>query len=224
MRHFWERPPLPFADRHAAGLALAHAVHPQPGCIVLGIARGGVLVAGAIAQHWGLDLDVIVVRKVGHPLQPELAIGAVSVHGEAVTTEHAAAIPPALANSLFERARHEAQSLEQRLRGNTQPLPVGDRPVIVADDGIATAASMICALQSVRHRGASFVTAAAPVAPYDAAPALRPYCDELVVLVATHETPFAVGRFYLNFGEVSDDEVRATLANARAGKNKANPP
>lgn len=162
-----------------------------------------------------MPLDVIVIRKVGHPLQPELAIGAVSAHGEAVATEHSAGFPPAVAQSLFARAKEQAVALEERLRGDSQPLSVAGLPVTIVDDGIATSATMLCAIETARKLGASFVTAAVPVAPADCATLVAQHCDELVVLVASRDLPFAVGRFYFMFSEVSDARVRDELSRAR---------
>jgi putative phosphoribosyl transferase len=206
---------LPFLDRRAAGIALARVLRPRPGAVVLGVARGGVIVAGAVAEALRLPLDVVVVRKVGHPLQPELAIGAVASHGQAVATEHATGLPNATVQALFTRASEQASALEDRLRGETQPLTIEGRPAIVVDDGIATSATMMCAVNAVREMGASFVTCAVPVAPADCAAHLRPHCDELVVLVAPRELPFAVGRYYFMFGEVTDARVVDELARAR---------
>jgi putative phosphoribosyl transferase len=208
-------PVLPFLDRRAAGVALARALYPRDRCIVVGVARGGVVVAGAVARGLGSPLDVIVVRKVGHPMQPELAIGAVSAHGDAVTTEHADGLPPPVVTALFARARQQATSLEERLRGEREALPLDGRPVIIVDDGIATAATMLCAINAARHRNANFITVAVPVAPAECALMLRSQCDELVVLVASRELPFAVGRFYFTFGEVSDERVCEELDRAR---------
>jgi len=208
-------PALPFLDRHTAGVALARALHPRPSALVLGIARGGVVVAAAVASSLGLPLDVVVIRKVGHPMQPELAIGAVASHGEAVVTEHATGFQNAVVHSLFSRASDQARALEERLRGQTPPRSVAGKPVIIVDDGIATSATMLCAIKAVRAQQASFVTCAVPVAPADCATTLRPHCDELVVLVAARDLPFAVGRFYFMFGEVSDARVRDELARAR---------
>lgn len=197
-------------------MRLAHVLRPAPGCVVLGVARGGVMVAAAVAHEHNLPLDVIVVRKVGHPLQPELALGAVSAHGEAVATEHAAGFPQAILRSLFGRARQQASALEQRLRGEDPALDVSGRPVIVIDDGVATSATMTCAIAASRHLGAASVTCAVPVAPAECALQLRPLCDELVVLIASRDLPFAVGRFYYMFGEVTDARVRDELARARS--------
>lgn len=211
-----EEPALPFLDRRAAGAALARVLQPRDNCVVLGIARGGVVVAGAVADAFHAPLDVIVVRKVGHPMQPELAIGAVSAQGEAVATEHAAGLPSGIVQSLFAKAHEQAVALEGRLRGDNQPIPLDNRPAIIVDDGIATSATMLCALAATRKLNASFVTVAVPVAPADCAELLRQQCDELVVLVASRELPFAVGRFYFTFAEVSDERVREELSRARA--------
>ena len=173
------------------------------------------MVAAAVADALQLPLDVVVVRKVGHPMQPELAIGAVSSQGQAVATEHASGLPNAAVQSLFARASEQARSLEERLRGQSPPLALEGRPAIVVDDGIATSATMLCAINTVRERGASFITCAVPVAPADCAAHLRPHCDELVVLVAPRDLPFAVGRYYFMFGEVTDARVIEELGRAR---------
>jgi putative phosphoribosyl transferase len=208
-------PALPFYDRRAAGLTLARALYPRDRCVVLGIARGGVVVAAAVASALHAPLDIIVVRKVGHPMQPELAIGAVCADGDGVTTEHAAGLPRKLVPTLFANAQAQAAALEQRLRGDRPPEDLEGRPVVIVDDGIATSATMLCAIAMVRKRKASFITVAVPVAPADCALLLRSHCDELVVLVASRELPFAVGRFYYAFGEVSDARVREELERAR---------
>lgn len=211
-----EDPDLPFLDRRAAGVRLARVLHAPPGAVVLGVARGGVVVAAAVADALALPLDVIVIRKVGHPMQPELAIGAVSSHGEAVATEHASGFSAAVAQSLFTRASEAARALEERLRGDNPALPIAGKPVIIVDDGIATSATMLCAVKAARALGATHVACAVPVAPADCAAHLRPHCEELIVLVASHDLPFAVGRYYFMFQEVPDARVRDELARARA--------
>ena len=205
----------PFFDRHAAGTQLARMLHPAPGAIILGIARGGVVVAAAAARALGLPLDVLVIRKVGHPLQPELALGAVSAYGQAVRTEHAAAFPTAVLRPLFGRARRQAHALEEQLRAGQPPLDVSTKPVIVIDDGIATSATMLCALSTARERGVASAACAVPVAPVESIQLLRGRFDEVSVLVAAREIPFAVGRYYYSFGEVSDGRVREELAQIR---------
>ena len=197
-------------------MRLARAIPPRPDAVVLGIARGGVVVAAAVAEALHLPLDVLVIRKVGHPMQPELAIGAVSSHGEAVATEHASGFSQTVLQSLFSRASQQASALAERLRGDAPPLPVEGRPVILVDDGIATSATMMCAINAARALHAGSITCAVPVAPADCAAHLRPHCDELIVLVAPRDLPFAVGRYYFMFGEVTDARVRDELVRARA--------
>ena len=205
----------PFFDRRAAGQQLARALHPQPDSVVLGIARGGVVVAAAVAEALQLPLDVLVIRKVGHPLQPELALGAVSAHGEAVRTEHANVFPGAVLQTLYARARRQAQHLEEELRAGQPMLAIEGKPVIIVDDGIATSATMLCALSAARARKAAHATCAVPVAPADSVALLRGRFDEIVVLVAAREIPFAVCRYYFGFGEVTDARVRDELARAK---------
>ncbi len=205
----------PFLDRRAAGMRLARLLAPLADAVVLGVARGGVLCAAAVAETLALPLDIIVIRKVGHPMQPELAIGAVSAHGEAVTTEHAGGFSPHLFQSLVARSRREAQALEDRLRGNEPALALEGRPVVVVDDGIATSATMLCALLAVRNRGARSITCAVPVAPVDSLAYLRTQYDDVRLLIEAPDIPFAVGQYYFLFGEVPDDRVRAELAQAR---------
>jgi putative phosphoribosyl transferase len=178
---------------------------------VLGIARGGVLVAAPVARSLSAQLDVCVIRKVGHPAQPELAMGAVSSLGDVTLTEHARDVSPSELHARIEDARARAQALEARLRGDRRPVELEGRTVILIDDGIATSATMLCAIASARKRDAARVVCAVPVAPADFLTRLREACDRLVVLVAATDWLFAVGRYYVDFHEVSDEEVRAEL-------------
>jgi putative phosphoribosyl transferase len=178
---------------------------------VLGIARGGVLVAAPVARALGAPLDVIVIRKVGHPAQPELAMGAVSSLGEVTLTEHARDVKPAELQARIDDARARAIALEGRLRGDRPPVELDGRTAILIDDGIATSATMLCAIASARARNAARIVCAVPVAPADFLTRLRELCDRLVVLVAATDWLFAVGRYYVDFREVSDEEVRAEL-------------
>ena len=179
--------------------------------MVLGIARGGVLVAAPVALALRAPLDVCVIRKVGHPAQPELAMGAVSSLGDATLTDHARDISPSDLHARIEDARARAQALEARLRGDRPPVDLAGRTVILVDDGIATSATMLCAVASARKREAARVVCAVPVAPADFLTRLREACDRSIVLVAATDWLFAVGRYYVDFHEVSDEEVRAEL-------------
>jgi putative phosphoribosyl transferase len=178
---------------------------------VLGIARGGVLVAAPVARSLGVPLDICVIRKVGHPAQPELAMGAVSSLGDVTLTDHARDVSPSELQTRIDDARARAQALEVRLRGDRRPVQLAGRTVILIDDGVATSATMLCAIASARKRDAARVVCAVPVAPADFLTRLREACDRFVVLVAATDWLFAVGRYYVDFHEVSDEEVRAEL-------------
>lgn len=179
---------------------------------MLGIARGGVIVAAPVAHALAAPLDVCVIRKVGHPAQPELAMGAVSAAGDVVLTEYARDVSAADLQTRIGETRARAQALELRLRGDRAPVDCGGRTVILIDDGIATSATMLCAVAYARNRGAARVVCAVPVAPADYLERFRAVCDRLVVLTPASEWQFAVGRHYLDFREVTDEEVRAALA------------
>lgn len=206
-----------FPDRRAAGKLLARALAHYAGredVVVLGLPRGGVPVAAEVAQSLGAPLDVLIVRKLGAPGQEELAIGAIAEGGVRVLNREMVANLGLTRDEIDELARREERELRRRVqlyRGRDKPLPVADRTVIVIDDGVATGATMRAGLQTVRARGATLVVAAAPVGAADSVDALREDADEVVVL----ETPawfHAVGQWYEDFGQTSDEEVRECLA------------
>jgi putative phosphoribosyl transferase len=196
-----------FADRADAGRRLAAALPSLGGdAVVLGLARGGVPVAAEVAAALGAPLDVLVVRKVGHPAQPEYALGAVSEDGVALPPE----LPPERAAPELEGARAQASAL----RGERPPVPVEGKVAVVVDDGLATGRSMAVALETVRRRGAARLVMAVPVA---SGPGFR----ELAAIAEAHaplviEPPefFAVGQFYRDFRQVDDEQVAELLARA----------
>jgi putative phosphoribosyl transferase len=205
-----------FEDRRHAGRALAHVVREQlewAGAIVLGLPRGGVPVAFEVAQALRLPLDVFVVRKLGVPGQEELAMGAVASGGLlAVQADVVRAfgisretIDRAAARELQEIARREAL-----YRGGRQPVQAEGRTVILVDDGLATGSTMKAAVRALRPV-ARRVLVAVPVAAAATCDELRREVDALVCL--ERPDPFhAVGQFYRNFDQTSDDEVRSLLA------------
>ncbi|HXW76727.1 MAG TPA: phosphoribosyltransferase family protein [Candidatus Eremiobacteraceae bacterium] len=203
-----------FADRHAAGELLGARLAVERRPAVLGIARGGVIVADAVARVLSAPLDVLVIRKVGHPLQNELALGAVSASGEAVRTPYAAEFSEAQLAAFFARAADRARSLERALRPGP-PLDVRGSTAIVVDDGIATSATMSCAVAHARDAGAARIICAAPVSPADSIPPLLRLCDVVEVLTVSTDRDFAVGRFYADFREVDDRQVAEVLARAQ---------
>jgi putative phosphoribosyl transferase len=203
-----------FADRAEAGRALARALLPlKPYApVVLGLPRGGVPVAAEVATDLGADLDVVVVRKVGAPGHPELAVGAVGERGvtvrvDAVLADLGIAWEDVADTVLRERAAVRARSAA--LRGDIEPVDLARRMAILVDDGVATGATMAAAVLVVRGRGASGVVVATPVAPPGAGARLG--ADGFICLSSPRRFA-SVGEWYADFTQVGDEEVRALLA------------
>jgi putative phosphoribosyl transferase len=204
-----------FADRVDAGQQLAAALqhHRGAGALVLGLPRGGVPVAAQVAAALGAELDVLVVRKLGVPGHEELAMGAVAGGGLRVLNDDVLArlgLPAGVVEAATARAAAVVAERERDYRGDRPPPELGDRPVLLVDDGLATGATMRVAVQAVVGAGASPVVAAVPVAPPPACTALRTLADEVVCL-RTPASFVAVGAWYDDFSETSDDEVRELL-------------
>lgn len=196
-----------FDDRAEAGERLAEALRDRVGsdALVLGVPRGGVVVAAHVARSLGLALDVLVVRKLGAPGNPEYAIGAVDEDGRIVGGSSAIAS----AEYVEEAAREGREEIARRLgtyRRGRGPLSVEGREVVLVDDGIATGMTLLAALESLRRRGAGRIVVATPVAAPQAAERIRSKADELVTLL---EPPgfAAVGQFYRTFDQTTDAEV-----------------
>jgi putative phosphoribosyl transferase len=207
-----------FADRHEAGRALGDrlAERPRDGAVVLGLPRGGVVVAAEVAAVLHLPLDVLVVRKLGVPRQPELAMGAVATAGDAVETVRLGDVVAGahVTGEVFEQVRQvQVRELLRRqaaLRAGRPAPPLRGRPVLLVDDGLATGATMRAAVAAVRAAGVAAVTVAVPVGSPRAAEGLRPAVDELVCLRCPRWFR-SVGQLYRDFAETGDDEVRAAL-------------
>lgn len=211
-----------YRDRVEAGARLAGHLKPYAGrgVLVLGIPRGGVVVAAEVARALGADLDVVVARKLRAPGAPEFAIGAVAADGVGYLNQDVVRELEISADYLARETATqstEARRRELRFRGEAHAPPVAGRIVIVVDDGLATGATMRAALRSLRGRGALRLIVAVPVGSKQAAAALRVDADE----VACPELPepfFAVGEHYQDFAQVEDDEVERLL---RAWRLKA---
>ncbi len=208
-----------FADRADAGRALGALLPAEDAgnAIVLGLPRGGLPVAAVIAKTLDAPLDVIVVRKVGVPGQPEFAMGAIaSVAGSVVTVRNEAAFSsmgPDANQRFDEVSARELVELRRRgelYRAGLPPLDVRDRDVILVDDGIATGATMRAAISALEPAGAASVTVAVPVAPADVLEEFRALVDR-VVCVAVPDPFWAVGQAYADFTQTTDDEVRRLL-------------
>ena len=206
-----------FADRADAGRRLAKALARFSGQnpLVLALPRGGVPVGYEVATALGGQLDILLVRKVGAPGQPELAIGAI-VDGESidVVLDHeriaALGVPESLVAQQVRSATDELRRRETLYRGSRPWIPVAGRLVLVVDDGIATGASVRAALQRLARLRPQQLVLAVPVAPPDSLVMLRPYCNLIVCLA---EPPYfhAVGQFYDHFDQVSDQQVMDVL-------------
>jgi putative phosphoribosyl transferase len=213
---------VPFTDRADAGRRLAERLRHLRGddVVVLGLPRGGVPVAAEVARALGAPLDVIVVRKLGLPAQPELAMGAVGEGGALVVNERVLSrvrLGEAEFAEVERRERAEVARRALRWRGSRAPLAVAGRTALVVDDGIATGATARAACEVAWAQGAARVVMAAPVCSPDAARALRAEVDELVCL-STPRSFFAVGRYYADFRPVPDDEVTTVLQRIAAGE------
>lgn len=209
-----------FRDRRDAGrqLAVALARFKGENCIVLALPRGGVPVAAEVAAELNAPLELVLVRKIGAPRQPEFAIGAVVDGGEPVIVrnEYAKSMLGVREESFKEICRRELAEIERRralyLRGRDPINPAG-RIAIVIDDGIATGATTRAALRAIRKRRPKMLVLAVPVASPDSLESLRADADEIVCLASPRHFG-SVGRFYDDFDQVSDREVRALLAHA----------
>ncbi|MGJ5695863.1 phosphoribosyltransferase [Streptomyces sp. SID7815] len=211
---------MQFTDRTDAGrrlaVALRHLGRRDP--VVLGLPRGGVPVAYEVAQALGAPLDVIVVRKLGVPYHPELGFGAIGEGGVRIISEEIVRRTGVGEKDLVAVERAEAAELVRRAhayREGRPRLPLEGRAVVVVDDGVATGATARAACQVVRAQGAAYVVLAVPVAPPDAAARLREDADEVVCLSAPVLFS-AVGEWYRDFSQTSDEEVVALLARASA--------
>lgn len=210
-----------FHDRADAGRVLAQhlARYATRGDItVLGLPRGGVPVAFEVAAALGASLDVFVVRKLGTPGQRELAMGAIASGGVRVLNDDvvtALGITPEIIDAVAQSELHELERRERAFREGRPPADIKNRVAILVDDGLATGATMRAAIEAVRQLAPKRVVVAVPVGARDTCEELGRLADEVVC--ASMPVPFsAVGQWYADFEQTSDDEVRALLRRAAA--------
>jgi putative phosphoribosyl transferase len=205
-----------FTDRQDAGRQLAEAVEAAVGgedAIVLALPRGGVPVAHEVASRLGAPLDILLVRKLGVPWNPEMAFGAIATGDVVVLNEDhlkALGLGEDAIQDVIEREQAELDRRQHLYREGIEPMDVGGRTVIVVDDGIATGSTVRAALKSLEQRGARRRIVACPVASAETVRALRDEADEVICL----RTPVAfgaVGAWYDDFAPVFDSEVKRLL-------------
>lgn len=214
-----------FHDRHDAAVRLVRELRSyreREDALVLAVPRGGLPIGAVLARELGLPLDVILTKKIGHPYNPEFAIGAVSLTGEAVDEDLARreAIPAAWISGEISRIREKLRERHRMYHGTTAPRSVAGKTVILTDDGAATGRTLIVAIELLRREGAAKIVVALPVAPPDAVDLLEGAADEVVCL----ETPssfMAIGEFYDDFRQVSDDEAVEILKKEGAWSSSA---
>ena len=218
---WWEeqRSMLPFRDRAEAGRLLGSALIAYAGrddVLVLALPRGGIPVAYEAARTLAAPLDVFVVRKLGAPGNEELAIGAAAPGGICILQEQIIAemgIAAEAVREIASRAEQERRETEALYRRSLPLHSIGGKVAIVLDDGIATGATMRAAIAALRAEAAKKVVVAVPVAPASTCRELGTLADELICL-ATPEIFFTVGQWYVNFEQISDEEVFALLEQA----------
>jgi len=220
--------PLQFRDRTEAGRVLASqlkAYANRPDVVVLALPRGGVPVAYEVAKALNAPLDVFLVRKLGVPWQEELAMGAIATGGTRVLNEEVVRylrIPEEVIHKVAANEQRELERREGIYRGDRPPLEVRGRTVIVVDDGLATGSSMRAAVTALRQRQPARIVVAVPVAAPSTCDEFKAEVDELVCTL-TPEPFSAVGLWYEDFSQTTDEEVRALLERAAQEQSKQEP-
>jgi predicted phosphoribosyltransferase len=211
---------LPYRDREEAGKSLGLALSElrRKDVVVLGMPRGGVVVAKEVAKALDAPLDIVVTKKLGAPGEPEFALGAVTQEGDVIIDNRAVEAVGASSEYLKEEAIRKKREVLERvrdLRGDAPYPSVEGKTVVIVDDGIATGNSVRAAVRSIRRRGPREVVVAVPVAPPEAVAELAK--EGTRVVCPERPSPFfAIGEFYRNFAQVEDSEVRRLLEDAGA--------
>ena len=208
-----------FNDRFEAGCALAQRLlsyASRPDVLVLGLARGGVPVAFEVAQALNVPLDVFIVRKLGVPGQEELAMGAIAPGDVIIINQRIMDqldIAPRALQAVITRETQELVRREQLYRGQRPPVDADGRTVILIDDGLATGSTMRAAIAAIKKKRAGRVVVAVPVGALQTCEEISPVVDELIC-AATPEPFYGVGRWYKNFSQTTDEDVRQLLERA----------
>lgn len=205
-----------FRDRTEAGERLAEKLAgyaDQPNVIILALPRGGVPVAAEVADKLNLPLDVFVVRKLGLPGQPELAMGAIATGGVRVLNGavlNARRIPDDVINAVAAEEYQELRRRERSYRDDLPPPEVEGKTVVIVDDGVATGSTMLAAVAALRQLNARRIIVATPVIARSTYDSLKKHADEVVAVVVP-ETFYGVGQWYEDFSQTTDEEVHEIL-------------
>jgi len=208
-----------FKNRSEAGKKLAEKLKEYKGnknAIVIGLPRGGVVIAFEVARELNLELDIIVTRKVGAPMQPELAVGALTQDGEPILDRDFIEKLGIHDKDLEPIIQAEQDELQRRLelyRGGKESLDLNGKVAIIVDDGVATGATMRAAIKSARKLGAEKIVVAIPVSPKDALEKIKSEAD-VVICLDIPDVFFGVGGFYQEFAQTEDEQVISLLKNA----------
>jgi putative phosphoribosyl transferase len=201
-----------FRDRADAGLQLVDKLrkYSESNSILLAIPRGGVSVAYEVSKQLKIPLDVIIVKKVGHPYNPEYALGAVSVEASFIQTVHSQGVSKEYIDRMVTQKQNEARESYIELRGDKPPIDLKGKTAIIVDDGVATGSTMLMAVELVRKRKPEKIVIAIPVAPPDTVRRLEKVADEVISLLEPRGF-MAIGQYYRDFSQVSTEEAKRML-------------
>ncbi len=209
----------PYKNREHSGQVLGEQlvkIVKDPNVLVLGLPRGGVVVAYEVARALQAELDVFLVRKLGMPGDEEFAIGAIASGGTRVLNEEAVRnfrVPQEAIEQVAAKEQRELERREHLYRENRPAVPILDRTVVLVDDGLATGSTMLAACRALQTEGPRRIIAAVPVASTEACDRIRQIADEMVCTMTP--SPFvAIGGWYENFSQTTDEEVRELLERA----------
>ncbi len=211
---------MQFENRYDAAKKLAARLEKyrkQPG-VIFAVPRGGVPIGYYLASHFNFPLELLLTKKIGHPLNPELAIGAVSLESEVIDPRHD--VPREYIDREIRRIRKTLRERYHVFMGDKEPADVTGKTVILIDDGIATGNTMMASIELLRNRNPGKIVVATPVAPPETAGRISEMVDDFVCLY-TPEYFMGVGEFYNDFSQVTDEEVIELLNAARKISNVA---
>ncbi len=212
-----------FQDRTGAGKKLAASLEGYQGTdvVVYALPRGGVVIGAEVADYLKAPLELIIARKIGHPLSPEYAIGAVTETGEPIWNKaEIGSTSRQWQERQVRRARDESKRRRLSYVGSRPSIPVKGKTAIVVDDGLATGLTMIAAIADLRRRQPKEIIVAVPVAPKDTAKKLEELSEHTIVLHIPDGTFWAIGNYYLDFSQVEDEEVKRLMEQfGSSGKN-----